>query len=273
LIREYRTAIVTGASRGIGIYIARALAKEGMNLILAARHAADLARVAQELSPSARGRIITVPTDLTDRNALNALVSTAEEEFGGIDVLVNNAAVDSVRFFHQESPDVIEQLLAVNVTAPIVLTRLVLPGMLVRQRGHIVTLASLAAKLPFPYDVVYAATKAGLAHFTVSLRAECRGKGVSASVILAGQFTDIGVSARALEEAGVSKPKLVPTSAPEAAGQAVIQALRKDVAEIAVPKPALLFTRFPQLGTLFLNRTGVTAMLKEVATNRGRVKE
>ncbi len=273
MIHEYRTAIVTGASRGIGTYIASALAKEGMNLILVARQATELNRVANELSPSAGGRVIAVPTDLTDRSALQTLISTAEAEFGTIDVLVNNAGLDSVRFFHQESPDVLERLIAVNLTAPIVLTRLVLPGMLERRRGHIVNIASLAAKLPFPYDVMYATSKAGLVHFTTSLRAECRGTGVSASAILAGQFTDIGVSAQALQQAGVRKPNSVPTSPPEAAGQAVIQALQKDLAEIAIPGPALLFTRISPLGSLFLQGTGVTAMLKEIATIRGRAKD
>jgi len=272
MIKEYRTAIVTGTSRGVGVYIAKALAIKGMNVVLAARNTTDLNRVAKEIK-AAGGRAVAVPTDLTDRNGLKTLVSTAEAEFGTIDVLVNNAAIDSVQFFQQESPDVIEQLLAVNLTAPIVLTRFVLPGMLMRRRGHIVNIASLAAKLPFPSDVMYATSKAGLAHFTSSLRAECQGTGVSASVILAGQFTDIGVSAQALKETGVRKPKSVPTSPPETAGQAVIQALQKDLAEIAIPGPALLFTRIPPLGTLFLERTGVAAMLKEVATIRGRAKD
>lgn len=272
MIREYRTVIVTGASRGVGVYIAKALATEGMNVVLAARNTHDLNNVANEIKASG-GRVVAVPTDVTDRNALETLVSTAEAEFGTIDVLVNNAAQDSVQFFQQESPDVIKQLLAVNLTAPIVLTRLVLPGMLMRRRGHIVNIASLAAKLPFPSDVMYAASKAGLAHFTSSLRAECQGTGVSASVILAGQFTDIGVSAQALKETGVRKPKSVPTSPPETAGQAVIQALEKDLAEIAIPGPALLFTRIPPLGTLFLERTGVAAMLKEIATIRGQAKD
>ena len=272
MIREYRTVIVTGASRGVGVYIAKALATEDMNVVLAARNTADLNSVANEIKASG-GRVLAVPTDLTKRNGLKTLVSAAEAEFGTIDVLVNNAAQDSVQFFHQESPDVIEQLLAVNLTAPIVLTRLVLPGMLERRRGHIVNIASLAAKLPFPSDVMYATSKAGLAHFTTSLRAECQGTGVSASVILAGQFTDIGVSAQALKETGVRKPKSAPTSPPEAAGQAVIQALQKDLAEIAIPGPALLFTRIPPLGTLFLERTGVAAMLKEIATIRGRAKD
>lgn len=273
MIKEHGTAIVTGASRGVGVYIAKALAKEGMNLVLAARNDADLNRVANEISTSAGVRVIAVPTDLTDRNALETLVSTAEAEFGAIDVLVNNSALDSTTFFHNESLDGIDQLLYVNLTGPIILTRLALPGMLQRRRGHIVNIASLAAKIPFPYDVIYATSKAGLAHFTTSLRAECRGTGVSASVILAGQFTDIGVSAQALKETGVRKPKSVPTSPPEAAGQAVIRALQKDLAEIAIPAPALLFTKIPALGSLFLERTGVTAMLKEVATIRGRAND
>lgn len=272
MIKEYRTAVVTGASRGVGVYIAKALAAAGMELVLAARNTEDLERVASEINASG-GKALAVPTDVTDRNALENLVSTAEAEFGRIDVLVNNAAIDSVNFFQLEDPDVIEQLLAVNLTAPIVLSRLVLPGMLMRQRGHIVNIASLAARIPFPSDVMYATSKAGLAHFTASLRAECQGKGVSASVIMAGQFTDIGISAQALKETGVEQPKSVPTSPPEAAGQAVIQVLQKDLAEIAIPGPALLFARIPALGTMFLERTGVSAMLKEIATIRGQAKD
>lgn len=273
MIREYRTAIVTGASRGIGVYIAKALAKEGMNLVLVARNATKLNHVANEISAYASGRVIAVPADLSDRSALNILASTAKAEFGTIDVLVNNAAVDSVRFFHQESPDGIEQLLSVNLNAPIILTRLVLPGMLDRQRGHIVNITSVSAKIPFPYDVIYATSKAGLAHFTTSLRAECRGTGVSASLILASQFKDIGVTAQVAQLAGDSKPKFAPASPPEMAGQAVIRALQKDIAEIVVPGSAMLFTRIPPVGTLVLQVTGFKAMLREVAMIRGRKKE
>jgi short-subunit dehydrogenase len=272
MIKEYQTAIVTGASRGVGVYIAKALAKEGMNLVLAARNADGLDNVAKEIK-AIGGRVVAVPTDLTDRNTLETLVSTAEAEFEAIDVLVNNSALDSTTFFHNESPDGIEQLLYVNLTAPILLTRLVLPGMLQRRKGHIVNISSLAAKIPFPYDVMYATSKAGLAHFTSSLRAECRGTGVGVSAILAGQFTDTGLSAQALKDVGMTQPKSVPTSPPETAGQAVINAIKKDLAEVAIPGPAILFTRIPQLGTLFLKGTGVMAMLKEIATIRGRAKD
>jgi short-subunit dehydrogenase len=272
VIKDYGTAIVTGASRGVGVYIAKALAQEGINLILAARNTADLDSIANEIKGSSV-RVVTVPTDLSDFNALQNLVSVAEAEFGAIDILVNNAALDSVMSFHKECPEVIEKVILTNLTAPMLLSRLVLPGMLQRRRGHIVNIASLVAKIPFPYAVVYAASKAGLAHFTASLRAEYRGTGVSASTIMAGQFTDTGLSARALKEAGVVKPNSVPTSPPETSGQAVISALQKDLAEIGIPAPALLFTRIPALGTLFLKRTGVIDMIKQVAEVGGRAKD
>jgi short-subunit dehydrogenase len=269
MIKEYRTAIVTGASRGVGVYIAKALAKEGMDLVLAARDTDGLAGVANEIK--ALGvKAIPIPTDITDLNALKNLVSVAEKEFGSIDVLVNNAALDSPIFFHKERPEVIEQIMATNLTAPMVLTQLVLPGMIQRQRGHIVNIASLVAKIPFPYDVAYATSKAGLAHFTASLRSEYRGTGVSASTIMAGQFTDTGLSAQGLKDAGVVKPNSVPTSPPETAGQAVVNALKKDLPEIAIPGPALMFTRIPALGALFLRGTGVIEMLKQIAEVRAR---
>ena len=147
MIKEYRTAIVTGASRGVGVYIAKALAKEGLALVLAARNVVGLNSVAYEIKVLG-AKAIPVPTDITDLNALKNLVSVAEKEFGSIDVLVNNVAVDSPIFFHRERPEVLEQIMATNLTAPMLLTQLVLPGMIQRQRGHIVNIASLVAKIP-----------------------------------------------------------------------------------------------------------------------------
>jgi short-subunit dehydrogenase len=272
MIKEHRTAIVTGASRGVGVYIANALAKEGMNLVLAARNPSGLDNVANEIKAFGV-RVVAVPTDISDFDALKHLVSITEAEFGTIDVLVNNAALDSPISFHKEHPEVIEQIIATNLTAPILLSRLVLPGMLERKRGHIVNIASLVAKIPFPYDVMYATSKAGLVHFTASLRAEYRGSGVSASAIMAGAFTDTGLSAQGLKETGVVQPNSVPTSPPESAGQAVIRAIQKDLPEIGIPAPALLFTRIPSLGTWFLKGTGILGMIKQIAEVRGQAKE
>ncbi|HEU0291101.1 MAG TPA: SDR family NAD(P)-dependent oxidoreductase [Anaerolineales bacterium] len=158
-------------------------------------------------------------------------------------------------------------------SVPMLLTQLVLPGMLQKKRGHIINIASLVARIPLPYSIAYATSKAGLAHFTASLRAEYRGTGVSASTIMAGQFTDTGLSAQGLKNTGVIKPNSVPTSPPEMAGQAVIRALKKDLSEIGIPAPALMFTRIPALGTLFLKGTGVIGMIKQIAEVRARMQE
>ena len=101
MMKNYHTAIVTGASHGIGPYIVRALAKEGMNLVLAARSGQELEQVATSADVRASGvHVLTVPTDVTERDARSALVNTAEGTFGSVDVLVNNAGGDLQREFH-----------------------------------------------------------------------------------------------------------------------------------------------------------------------------
>jgi 7-alpha-hydroxysteroid dehydrogenase len=104
MIKHYQTAIVTGASHGIGPLIAKALAKEGINLVLAARSALELEQVAADIRTTGI-QVLTVPTDVTDREARSALVSTSERTFGAIDVLVNNAGGDPQREFQHYTAD------------------------------------------------------------------------------------------------------------------------------------------------------------------------
>ena len=131
MLKNYQTAIVTGASHGIGPFIVRALAKEGMNLVLAARSGNELDQVASAADIGAAGvQVLTVPTDVTQRDARSALVSAAERTFGSVDVLVNNAGGDLQREFHRYTVGEVEALIALNLTGPIELTRLLLPGML-----------------------------------------------------------------------------------------------------------------------------------------------
>src|SRR5215470_4119813 len=106
MMNNYRTALVTGASHGIGPFIVRALAKEGLNLVLAARSADELEQVATAAAIRATGvQVLTVPTDVTQRDALSALVSAAERTFGSVDVLVNNAGGDLQCEFHNYTAD------------------------------------------------------------------------------------------------------------------------------------------------------------------------
>src|SRR5260370_6243364 len=125
MIKNYQTAIVTGASHGIGPFIARALAKEGMNLVLAARSEQELEQVATAADIRATGvHVLTVPTDVTDRDARGALVSAAERTFGSVDVLVNNAAGGLQRELSNYTTEEVEALIRLTLTGPIELTRL-----------------------------------------------------------------------------------------------------------------------------------------------------
>ena len=156
-----KTAIVTGTSRGIGTYIAQALAQEHMKLVLAARSAPELEKAAQRLRQEGH-RVLAVPTDVTDPASLEALVEAARREFGTVDVLVNNAGGETLDAYHRLSWEEVYHTLQVNLTAPMRLTHLVLPGMLGQGRGNIVNISSLAARNAVVNQEPYCASKAGL---------------------------------------------------------------------------------------------------------------
>jgi short-subunit dehydrogenase len=281
MMKNYQTAIVTGASHGIGPYIVRALAKEGMNLVLAARSGQELEQVANAPDIRATGvQVLTVPTDVTNREALSALVATAERTFGSVDVLVNNAGGDPQREFHHYTADEVEALIRLNLTGPIELTRLLLPGMLQRKQGHIVNISSIGGRIGFPHTEVYSACKDGLIGFTRVLRADYRTAGVSSSVLVLGPIGGAGTGARTMEEMNlpVSAMSKASMSPPEAVASAVLKSIKRDKAEIVVmPGPGRLMKAlldlFPGMGQMMNQMGGVTPLMKQIADFRERQRE
>ena len=172
-------AIVTGASRGIGPHIAAALAQRQARVALVARSEAELDAATCNLSEAGH-RVLAIPGDVTSAEGRHAIVETAQRELGSIDLLVNNAGGDPQREFHQLTENEIEGVLDLNLTSAVILSRLVLPGMLARERGHIVNVSSMAGRTSFPYTEAYAGAKDGLIGFTRVLRADYRRRGVSA---------------------------------------------------------------------------------------------
>ncbi|HWL65165.1 MAG TPA: SDR family NAD(P)-dependent oxidoreductase, partial [Actinomycetota bacterium] len=138
-------AILTGASRGLGVYIADALALAGVNLALAARDQTGLDATADRVRTKGV-KVATIPTDVGDEDSLRNLADQAEEQLGPIDILINNAGVEHYIDFHTADTKLIEKIMRVNILGPQVLTRFVLPGMVERKRGHIVNIASVAGK-------------------------------------------------------------------------------------------------------------------------------
>ncbi len=245
-----KTAIVTGASRGIGTYIAQALAQEHLKLVLAARSVPEIEEVAHRLRQEGH-QVLAVPTDVTDPAALEALVEAARREFGTIDVLVNNAGVDTLAAYHRLAWEEVYNTLQVNLTAPMRLTHLVLPGMLAQGRGHIVNISSLAAKGAVAYQEPLLTSKAGLLGFTVALRASYRGSGVSASVICPGYIKGVGMFQRIQDATGVKTP-FYGGSPPEKVASAVVRAIKQNLPEVIVnPVPVRPFLAlealFPRL--------------------------
>src|SRR5256885_6873841 len=191
---EPRNAIVTGASHGIGQYIARAPAARQMNLLLVARSGAELARLAGELGGAVKVR--TAAIDLGGPQAAQQVADAAAAELGNVDVLVNNAATEPQTRFHVLTPAEIERVLQVDLISPLLLARLLLPGMLQRGYGRIVNVSSLAGHTSFPHTEAYAAAKDGLTAFSRVLHSDYRRTGVSATSLILGPVKDAGVSAR-----------------------------------------------------------------------------
>ena len=235
-------ALITGASRGIGPLLAEALARRGTHLVLAARNAAELAQVAERLA-GLGVRVLAVPTDVADSAQRAALVRRAEAELGPIDVLVNNAGLEQLCFFETLSEADIARYTEVNLTAPMQLTRLVLPGMLARQRGHVVNIASVAGFGAAAFGETYGATKAGLVGFTRSLRASLKtqGSAVSASAVCPGFISQAGMFADIQAAHGVKAPWILGTCTPEAVARALMRVIDRDEPERFVGERPLRF--------------------------------
>ena len=229
------TAVVTGASRGIGVHIARALAKEGVNLSLAARSKPELEVVRTEMA--ALGvKAIANKCDVTIADDRARLIARTESELGTIDLLINNAGIETVSHFETADEDELVRTIEVNLLAAMALTRALLPGMLERRRGHVVNIASGAGKVGVPYAVAYATSKHGLVGFTNSLRCEYHKQPVGFSVVCPGFVTDTGMYWR-WEEAGVKAPKIVGRSSPQKVADVVVSCIRKNRGEVLVNTP------------------------------------
>lgn len=180
-----QTALITGASSGFGAACARAFAKAGWRLIITARRSDALAELQQELSPLTRVHTITL--DVRDRNAVEAAFSSLPADCSEIDLLVNNAGLAlGLEPAHEASLDDWENMVDTNIKGLMYCTRAILPGMVQRNRGHVVNIGSIAGSWPYPGGNVYGATKAFVQQFSRNLRADLLGTAVRVTNIEPG---------------------------------------------------------------------------------------
>jgi NADP-dependent 3-hydroxy acid dehydrogenase YdfG len=169
-----RTAVVTGASSGIGAESARALADAGASVVLAARSEDAIEEVAADIRETTEADAVAVPTDVTEEAAVEALVDEAVETFGGLDVLVNNAGVARGSDVEEMTTEEYRTMMAVNADGMFFATRAALPH-LRETGGTLVFVGSFAGKFPRPFNPVYAATKFWTRGFAQSVSAQVGG--------------------------------------------------------------------------------------------------
>ncbi len=257
------TGILTGASRGLGVELARALASKGVDLALAARGEEGLRKTAAELQ-GLGVRTIVVPTDVTKTADLETLVARTTDELGPPGLLVNNAGIETIAPFATFETDRIEAIVETNLTAAMKLTRLVLPGMLERRRGHVLNVSSASGKGGVPYYAVYGSTKHALVGFSWSLRAELAQQGVGVSVLCPSFVSDTGMYADRSNNA--QPPRSLATVTPQEVAAAAVRAIEKDRAEVVVARGLakvadVFYALSPELSMNVARRMGVDAFL------------
>jgi NAD(P)-dependent dehydrogenase (short-subunit alcohol dehydrogenase family) len=184
-----RVALITGASQGLGLHIAREYARRGLRLVLTARGSKPLERVARELSLITD--VVAVPGDVADEAQTERLVSSGLSRLGRIDVLINNASElgpSPMPALEQLTSETFQRILSVNVVAPLKLAQLVLPGMRQRRDGLIVNVTSDAGVQAYPTWGGYGASKAALEHLSRVLAAELEDSGVRIYVVDPGDM-------------------------------------------------------------------------------------
>ncbi len=166
------TALVTGASSGIGLACAERLVQDGATVVAVARRADRLADLARRLGP----RLLAVPLDITDRAAVTRAFSEPPEPLPPLDILVNAAGMAlGLEPAHRTSIEDWDRMIETNCRALVFATRLALPGMVARGRGHIVNIGSVAGSYPYPGGNVYGATKAFVRQFSLAIRSDLLG--------------------------------------------------------------------------------------------------
>ena len=259
-------AVVTGASRGLGLSIAAQLASQQCKVALVARNLPGLEETADRIQRNTDAEVIAVPADITVPGDRREIVERVEDRFGSIDVLANVAGIGHFTRFVDDDP---RRMFAINLEAPIALSRLVLPAMVQRGRGSLLNVASLAGEVGIPYLANYSATKAGLTAFSVALREELRGTGVGVTSVSPGFMVDEGMYVPYQTPA----PWYFGSNYAEVVARKSVLAMRKNRSEVIVNRlpirPMLVLGRISERSMRAIHRTlGVTKFTRSLADKR-----
>jgi len=179
---ENKVALITGGGRGIGRSIALAFAREGANCVVAARTLPQVELVAEEIASLGR-ESLALQCDVSKRESVTKMVNAAIERFGRIDILINNAGIAKSQPLTKMTDDFWQEIIAVNLTGTYLCTQAVIGGMIKRESGRVINIASITAKQGMPYISAYTASKHGVLGFTKSIAMEVASKGITVNAI------------------------------------------------------------------------------------------
>ena len=228
-----KTVIVTGASSGIGRETAIAFARADANLVLASRNEGALNELAAELAPMGR-RVAVIPTDVTQRAAVDAMARRAAEELGSIDILVNNAGLGLNALLAEGSMTNIRRLFEVNVFGALHCIQAVVPYMKKQGSGQIINVSSVAGKIATPRNGAYAATKFALIAISDALRLELADYGITVTTVYPG-VTDTPFGENVLKEVEAPSVPAVMRGVPaRRVADAIVRAARRQKREVFI---------------------------------------
>jgi NAD(P)-dependent dehydrogenase (short-subunit alcohol dehydrogenase family) len=268
-----KVAIVTGAGSGMGREVAKALLAAGAKVVVAGRREEKLKETLAQSANPAHG--LAVPTDVSRHGQLRRLVEQTVQHFGRLEVLVNNAGVGMGGLLDELSPEEIANVIQVNLTSPLWLTRLALPELRKAKEALVVNVSSMAGMVPVPFQAVYAASKFGVRGFSASLGRELAGTGVKVLAIYPAVVDTVMVSAgmrQKADEMGMGRMD------PAVAGRRILEAMRAGQSELLLADgkdlllpvlerwaPSLLTQLFAKMGGPFLE-----AMRDSTRANRAK---
>lgn len=256
--------LLTGAGSGIGRSLALALAGRGARLVLVGRDPGRLDATVRTVTANG-GEAAAIVHDLGDPGGHDRLADAAVARLGGIDLLVNNAGVSAFGEFAAESPSAIEELVSTNVTAPMLLTRAVLPGMLAAGHGHIANVGSILGSIGFPHFAAYSASKFALRGFSEALRRELDGSGIGVTYA-APRTTRTAINPELLYELSAAAGSAIDD--PDAVAALIVEAIAAGRDELYIGWPEKLAVRLNALLPRLIGR----AIAKQAAAARQRLR-
>jgi short-subunit dehydrogenase len=231
--------VLTGAAGGIGSEIARRLAAQGAKLGLVDHNGEALGALCNELAQH-NGRAVAIVADLTSDTAPQKILDAMESTYGGTDVLINGAGIIEFTEFAKQDPATIERMFRINVLAPMMLSRAMLPSMKAQRFGRIVNIGSVFGSIAFAWFTSYSASKFALRGFSEALRRELDGTGVDVTLV-APRAVKTPLNSPAVYQ--MAKKIKMNMDDPEWVAQQIVQAIKKDKRDVYLGFPESLFVR------------------------------